>query len=289
MNIREWLFLTLFLICMAAHAVHAGSPVWKVVKGDRRLFIGGTVHVLTPSDYPLPSTFESAYKQSVELVFETNIFKTKAPDFQKALVRKVTYSDGRNLKAVLDRKTYQGLEQHLSSRGIPIAAMVNYKPGMVVMTLTVIELNRLGLSGTGVDEFFCLRAINDQKEIGQLETVEEQMAFIATMGEGWENELVAYTLRDIKTLPEMMQAIKGAWRSGDNSKLKELALKPFKKDFPAAYNKLIVERNKAWVPKIEALLKTRAVEFVLVGALHLVGNDGILAQLEARGYEIQTP
>lgn len=269
--------------------VQADSPVWKIVKGDHHLFIGGTIHVLTQSDYPLPPTFNKAYDQSVWVVFETDVQQTKTPEFQKALLSELTYSDGRNLMSVLNASTYQALEAHLSSRGIPIANLNQFKPGMVAITLTFIELQRLGLVGTGVDEFFSLRALNDQKKLGQLETVDEQLRFLSTMGQGRENELIAYTLRDIEMLPSYMQSIKKAWRRGDNRKLIEVALTPFKRDFPKVYDQFVVQRNRAWVPKIEAMLRSKDVEFVLVGVLHLVGADGLLAQLAARGCMIQAP
>ena len=64
---------------------------------------------------------------------------------------------------------------------------------------------------------------------------------------------------------------------------------PLKKEFPDVYNQLIVKRNNAWVPKIEVFFKTKEVELILVGALHLVGDEGIIALLASRGYDIQSP
>ncbi len=277
------------LACLAANSVQAGSPVWKIAKGDRYLFIGGTIHVLAPSDYPLPAAFETAYKQSDKLVFEADILKAQTPEFQNSLMAKVVYSDGRNLKTVLNQETFQQLEQHFSNRGIPIKALMNFKPGMVMMTLTAIELKRLGLTGQGVDEFYSVKAVNDGKLTGHLETMDQQLNFIADMGSGWENELVSYTLRDMKNLPEIMQTLKDAWRRGDNNKLKETALTPLKNDYPDVHKRLIVQRNQSWMPKIEAMLKTREVELILVGALHLVGEEGLLRKLAALGYSVEQP
>ena len=283
------LFVWAFLVFISAHCVHADSSVWKVVKGGNQLFIGGTVHFLAKSDYPLPPVFEKAYNQSAIVVFETDLRKMQTPAFQKQLLGKVTYSDGRNLKTVLSETTYQALALHLSNRGIPVNNMIKFKPGMVVSTLTVIEMQRLGLSGTGVDEYFYSRAINDRRATGELESVDEQIAFISEMGTGQEDELIAYTLRDMQKLPELIRSIKEAWRKGDNRKLKEVAITPLKKDFPEVYDELFLKRNNAWIPKIEAMLRTSDVEFILVGAAHLVGDDGLLAQLESRGCGIQKP
>ena len=270
-------------------AVRADAPVWKIVKGDHHLFIGGTIHILTPADYPLPAAFEEAYGEASRIVFEADIQEMQTAEFQQSMLSRTTYPEGRDLTMFLDDATREDLAEFLSARGIPMENILRFKPGMVSITLTLIELQRLGLSGTGVDEFFSLKALEDQKAIGGLETADEQLSFLVSMGEGQEDELIAYTLSQIEELPTLMQAMKDAWRAGDRQKLEEVALKPLKNDFPKVYEQFVVERNDAWMPRIEAMLETQAVEFVLVGALHLVGDEGLLTQLEERGYAVKRP
>ena len=287
MKNKKWSYLLVLLTLFFAHSAYAESSVWKVVKGENQLFIGGTVHMLSESDYPLPPEFEKAYSQSEKLVFEADMQQTKTEQFKKEVEKRMFYADGRNLKRVLNEATYQKLEQHLSDRGIPIANLMKMKAGMVAGILVVIEMQRLGFLREGVDEFFRSKALSDRKELGALETVQEQLDFLANMGEGHEDEIVVDTLRDIDKIPETMKSSKDAWRRGDNSKLAEIFVTPMKRDFPKLYDDLVVKRNNAWVPKIETMLETEETEFVLFGALHLVGDDGVLAQLAARGYEIQ--
>lgn len=287
MKLRAIWSVVVFVLLLSVSSVFAASPVWKISKGDARLYIGGTIHVLSKTDYPLPAGFDTAYQQAAQLVFETDMQKMTVPETQQLVLQQVIYSDGRNLKQVLNQQTFQELAQYLATKKIPVAEVVGLKPGMLAVTLTMVELQRLGMGGTGVDLFYQAQALNDHKRLGQLEAVEEQIGFLATLGEGYENELISYTLRDIKDLPRTMQLIKAAWRQGDTRKLEELALAPLKQEFPPLYQTLIVKRNKAWMPRIEAMLKTAEVEFVLVGALHLVGDDGLLAQLAARGYQVQ--
>ena len=245
--------------------------------------------MLSQSDYPLPPEFEKAYSRSEKLVFETDIQESKTQEFQEEALKKMVYTDGRNLKMVLSEAMYLELEQHLSNRSIPIANLINFKAGAVAITLVVIEMQRLGIVAKGVDEFYSSKALKDQKELGELETIDEQLELISRMGEGQEDALIADALRDINEMPEKWLSIKDAWRHGDYNELAEVVVAPMKKDFPELYNELVVKRNNAWVPKIETMLKTKDVEFVLVGALHLVGDDGVLAQLAARGYGIQKP
>ena len=287
MNTGKTLYSLSFLLLVVSFPVYAESSVWTVEKGGNTIFLGGTIHLLTESDYPLPDAYEKAYAGSVEVVLETDMQKLQSPEFQAIMMRELRYSDGRNLQQVVNKNTYRAVEQFFTTRGIPMANIIGFKPGMVSTMMTMVELKRLGLVGIGVDAYFSTKSINDRKKLGQLETVETQLAFIANMGAGQADEMLIYTLADIENLPTLMQSTKDAWRRGDMAKLGEVGITPFKNEFPAIYQALLVDRNNAWMPQIEAMLKTRAVEFVLVGALHLAGDDGLLAQLTARGYKVQ--
>jgi uncharacterized protein YbaP (TraB family) len=277
----------LFLCCFVFHvSVYAQSPVWKISKGGNHLFVGGTIHVLSSSDYPLPDAFDAAFKNSAVLVLEADIQKVKTPEMQQVLIQKAMYQEGKQITQFLQPGTVQELEAHLASRGIPLEQMVKFKPGLLSVALLSIELQRLGLAGTGVDEFYNLKALNEKRTIVFLETVTEQLTFIAEMGEGREDEFIHYSLKDLNDLPNVLQALKDAWRNGDNAQMQKLALKPLKDGFPKIYTSLVVNRNNNWLPIIETMLKTKDVELVLVGSLHLVGDDGILSQLKRGGYTL---
>ena len=286
MKRNSFLCLLFVFFFFAANLAFAKSPVWKITKGGQHLFIGGTVHLLSQSDYPLPSSFDMAYKNSDILVLETDLQKFSAPEFQQKLLGKTMYGDDQNVTDFLKPETVQKLKGYLASRGIPLQNVQKFKVGMLAMTLTVVEFQRLGLAGQGVDEFFNLMALKEKK-IGYLETVDEQLDFISRMGEGSENEFLEYTLDDIENLSPTLDSIKKAWRNGDIAGLEEIALDSWEKRFPEVYEMLVLDRNNAWVPKIEQMLKTEEVELVLFGAVHLVGDDGILAQLKKHGYKIE--
>jgi len=287
MNNRKILYSLSFLLLVSGFQAHADSSVWTVEKDGNILFIGGTIHLLTTSDYPLPAAFGKAYAKSGIVVLETDLQKLQSPEFQATMIHELSYADGRNLQQEVNENTYKALEQFFASRGIPMANIIGFKPGMVSTMITMVELRRLGLVGIGVDTYFSTKSIDDQKKLGQLETVETQLAFIANMGAGQADEMLIYTLADIERLPTLMQSLKDAWRQGNMARLREVGITPFKNEFPVIYQSLLVDRNNAWIPQIEAMLKTRAVEFVLVGALHLAGDDGLLAQLSTRGYKVQ--
>jgi uncharacterized protein YbaP (TraB family) len=280
-----------YLLCILSlsitFAARAESPVWKIEKNGHYLYIGGTIHLLTASDYPLPLAFETAYQQSVEVVLETDLEKLQSPEFQQTLLRELSYVEGQNLRQVLQEDTYQSLEEFFAARGIDMVDMVKFKPGMVAVTMTMVELQRLGLAGIGVDAYYSSKSVNDRKKLGKLESVNTQIAFIANMGAGREDEMFRYTLADIEQLPTMLGAMKEAWRKGDMTRLTEIGITPFKSEFPQMYNAMLVERNNAWIPQIESMLSTEGVELILVGALHLAGKDGLLEKLAAKNYKIR--
>ena len=262
------------------------SSVWKVESNGRQLFIGGTVHVLSTSDYPLPGEFDQAYAQSQTVVLEADMERLTSPEFQQQLLSQMIYTDGTNLRSLLKDETYAQLEAFCAQRGIPASSLMMFKPGMVSITITLLELQRLGLMGAGVDAHFSMRAKQDGKQVDKLETLEQQLSFLVAMGQGREDDLISYTLRDVARLQPLFESIKKAWREGDLDSLNRLTLIPLREEFPELYRILMVDRNNTWVPIIEEMLESESVELVLVGALHLVGEEGLLKQFENRGYRV---
>jgi uncharacterized protein YbaP (TraB family) len=266
--------------------VQAQSAVWLASKGEEKVYLGGTVHLLRPSDYPLPAPFETAYQDSATLYFETDITGMSDFSVQARMMQELLYSDGRTLQSVLDAPTYAALAAHVADTGLPMQMMERFKPGMLISTLQVIEFQKLGFTPQGVDAYFNSRALGDGKQVGELESVDAQIGFVATMGEGVENEFVRSSLHDMEAIDTAMEQMIAAWRSGDNATLEALFVADMKEDYPALYDTLLVRRNTAWVEIIDTMLETPGTEFVLVGAAHLVGEDGLLSLLKRKGYTI---
>jgi len=288
MKMKKKLLIALSSTLLAlTFSASAKSPLWKVSKGDDHLFIGGTIHMLSKSDFPLPAEFEKIYKQSEQLVFETDMKKLQEPEMQMKMFQKLSYQDGTLLKDHLKPETYKALEDYTAKAGISMLMIYKFKPGMAATILSVIELQKLGVDSEGVDAFYSNKATEDKKVLGKLETVETQINFLASLGEKNPDEFIMYTLRDMKKLPEMFGDMKNAWKTGDTQKLTDIGITPMKSEFPDIYQNLILKRNNAWIPQIEMMMKTKEIEMILVGALHLAGDDSVLAQLKKLGYTIE--
>ncbi|MBR9793092.1 MAG: TraB/GumN family protein [Gammaproteobacteria bacterium] len=272
-----WLFL---FTCSWAHA----ASVWQVSKAGNTVYIGGTLHILSPDDFPLPNAYGIAYNQADKLVFETDIAGLNSPRFQQDSRARLTYGDGTQLKDVLSKETYQALKAHLAARQMDIAAMANYTPALISITLSFTELRLMGLTSQGVDEFYYFKAMTDGKALDWFESPQQQLEFIAALGGEDEDEMIRYALDDVKQLPKALVELKKYWLSGDMEGLYQSQGKSFHDDFPEIYQQLLIKRNENWLPAIEEMLTTAQTEFVLVGTMHLSGNHSVLDMLREKGY-----
>lgn len=279
-------FLALALITFSM-TLFAKAPVWKVSKGDDFLYLGGTIHVLSKDDYPLPEAFELAYKDTDDIVLETDTVALTAPEVQGQILNAMSYQDHRGLSNVLDREVYSQLDTLLKSKGLPIAVFDSFTPAGAVMALTQFELQRLGLIGVeGVDAHFGGRAISDNKESIFLESFEEQLGFIESMNQLDPNLLIKSGIRDLQQIESMWGELLSAWRSGDLEQLETIGIDEMKRDFPSLYQTILVKRNDNWLKEVKAMMLTQDKEFILVGALHMAGDDGLIKRLKAQGYKV---
>lgn len=286
---KSLIFSLFSALCLAATSAHAGSSVWKVTTDNKgpALYIGGTVHMLQASDHPLPEQYDQAYTASDELFFETDLSAANKPEFQMKMMAALSFQNGQTLSQSLSDTTREKLAQALTARGLNITMFEGLKPSGAALTLTVVELQRIGMNpNLGVDTTYQTKALRDKKIIGALETPEEQISFLTAMDKTDPNKLMQHSLRDLERLPTLMATMRSAWRDGNLAQFEQESLKEMKEEFPTVYAVLIKQRNDAWMQKIPAMLADDNTEFVLVGALHLAGKDGLLQQLKNLGYTV---
>ena len=276
----------LVLLALLPASLLAQSSVWKISKGDQSIYLGGTCHLLRKSDYPLPAEFDLAYAAADTLVFEIDPAAAADPSFGMQLLGAATYTDGRSLKSVLSEEAYNALAKQGAESNLPIQVLNSMKPGMAVMMVTLQELAKLGVTEEGVDIHYAKRAGKDNKPILALETPEFQINLLVNMGEGYETELVLYSLKDLNKLEQFFDELLIAWKAGKMEPLEKLFVDDMK-DYPELYKDMLVDRNANWIPQIEAYLKTPETEFVLVGVGHAAGEDGLLNLLEQKGYTVE--
>lgn len=283
------IFAVVIITHVFSSSVLAESSVWKVSKGQNYFYLGGTVHVLTENDYPFPNEFSSAYKDSSKIIFETDIAALETPEFESMFITAMSYNDDRTLASELNTNTYQKLDDFMVKREIPIDNFSTFQPWGVSLIITMIEYQRFGMvPDYGVDRYFNNLALADSKEVGGLETAEQQLGFLSSLATIDPNLSIEYTLRDLKNLPEFIQTIRTSWRSGDLDQISSSQfVKQMKVEFPEMYNAIVTNRNNTWMKQLPALIDDKATEFVLVGAMHLIGKEGLLHQLKTQGFNVE--
>jgi len=270
--------------------VAANSSVWKITKGNDFVYIAGTIHILPSSEFPLPKEFDQAYQATNNLVLETKVPDESDVDLQVKMMQAMTYNDGQSLKSVLSKRTYQQLQRHIAALGADLAMFELFKPGALVSMLAMLEAQKAQLSGEGVDSYFSKRAIENNKAVAYLESVEFQMNMLANMGRGHEDQFIKSNLKQMKDFKPMFVKLIDAWRRGDTITLSKLAIEPMLDD-PKSLKTLLTDRNRNWISQIESMFtangKGSDKEFILVGIAHLVGRDNVLSLLKAKGYRVE--
>ncbi len=279
-------FLTGVLLLCSLLA-HAESSVWRVSKGADQLWIGGTVHLLPPAQYPLPAEFDAVYQQAGVLVLETDLSKMQDSSSAALLQQYLLYPAGTTLSSKLKVATRQQLQTLLQKHRLTLSQIEQFKPGMLVTQLTLLELQQQGFSSPGVDQHFLTQALQQNKTLKYLEAVEFQLKLLGDLGTGREDLFLQHALSDVEQSADLMDKTLRAWRAGDLTQVEQLVLAPVKVADAQTYQQMFVGRNQAWLPQIQALFGNKEQELVLVGLGHLAGSDGLLALLQQAGYQVE--
>ncbi|MGB0936386.1 MAG: TraB/GumN family protein [Colwellia sp.] len=264
----------------------AKSSVWKITKNNDHIYLAGTVHILPPSEFPLPQEFEQAYKQADELVFETKLPDESDIAFQTKMMQALTYSGDKKLSDVITKQTLSDLSTYATELGADIMMFDKFKPGLLLTFLTMMEAQRAGISGEGVDAYFSKLALKDGKALSYLESVDFQMNMMAQMGVGYEDTFLQQNMEDFENFADLLYSLIKAWRLGDTQALNRLAVEPMKKD-PQSMKLILNDRNTNWIPHIEKMFQDDNKELVMVGAAHIVGEKGLIKLLENKGYKVE--
>ena len=268
--------------------VQTGSSVWKITKNGNTLYLGGSIHVLRESDFPLPDEFDYAFSQSDILVLETDIEQMENELVVTYLISRMFLPSGVSLHSILDAETYELLSAVCEEYGLPIETFAQMKPSMIMNILSSLQIQRYGFLQQGVDIFYLNRAKSENKPMAFLESVYDQIEMLVTMGEGYENEFVLYSLEDMENteLGLGLDLLLADWRNGTTEVVVE-SLIEMRDEWPNLYRSLITNRHDLWMPQLEDFIASGDVYFVVVGLLHTSGPDGLLTQLEAAGYTIE--
>lgn len=280
--LRRLLFVFAAGVGCVGHAAEGASCVWKVTSpSGGTLFLAGSIHALRSTDYPLPASYQRAFDSSSRLVFETEPKSMEAAS--KGLNKAGQYGKGDSLKNHVDPRTYAYLKRYFTLLGVPEQKFSTYRPWLIAAMLEAAPKQNFML---GVERFLQNKATAAHKPIESLESIPEHMAPFLDLTERESEALLLIHFINLGRTDLSSHNLVGGWRRGDADSLARMMRDAYR-EFPAFGDRMLGQRNRRWIPKIEGYIKSGQVYFVVAGAAHMGGNDGVVALLRGRGYTVE--
>lgn len=264
--------------------------LWKVSDADNDVYLLGSFHLLKPDDYPMPADIDRAFDDAESLLFEVDPREMTAPETAATMQKYMAYEDGQSLSKVLPKATLDRLGTLVSASGGSLQALEQSEPWMVSLGLVLGVSQALGLNAElGLDKHLMDRAAKAGKPAGGLETIDDQMKAMDSVPYPEQAQGLDEFLLDPKKSIQQLQDMHAWWRAGDVERLDKDMRADMAAKSPQSYKLLDVDRNNAWLPQIEKRLTGSKSDdtLVVVGTLHLLGADGLVEKLKARGYKVE--
>lgn len=261
----------------------ARSCVWKVTaENGATAYLGGSIHELRSTDYPLPPAFNRAFDASERMALEVD--PNAMAGAGNAMTKAGHYRRGDNLRKHVDPRTYAYLRRLFGMMRVPEAEWSRYRPWAIVQNLQSPNSREFS-GGLGVEAFLLNRAKRNRKPVTGLETLNEHIAVFSGLNDKQSELLLLHTLMPQDRSADDQMPYMPAWRNGDADRIAAMMREQYG-DFPSFEERLLGARNRRWIPKIEGYLQSGHTYFVVAGAAHFGGPDGVVALLRARGYQI---
>jgi uncharacterized protein YbaP (TraB family) len=264
----------------------AMAPIWKLSDEDSTVYLAGSVHLLREKDLPLPAAFDRVYEASAEIVFEIDMAKMTDPATALEIARLGALPAGETLEERLGPDTMGRLRDYLAVNGRRPELFDRMAPGMAFLMLSSLEASRHGAKPElGLESTYFAKSASDSKPSRGLETVAYQVSRLNELEADTLDKIINATLDSVEEGAEALDTLTEAWRKGDAEGLDDFLRQ--QGAFPDEIREiLLTERNRNWIPEIEAALATDRDVMFLVGAAHLVGECSVVALLRERGYKV---
>jgi uncharacterized protein YbaP (TraB family) len=280
---RSGLALCGLLICVAVRADGALHSLWELHGKHNTVYLLGSIHVLRPSDYPLPQVVLEAYRDAKSVLMEVNLQEISSEQVQAEMLGSAVLPEGKTLPDVLGKERYGRADALAHEVGVELSLFDQFAPWFAAEAISQLQLTQLGFQPeSGVEMYFMERARSDGKSVAGLETVHDQIAVFQNMSLDTQAEYLVSSLEQAHDLPKEVDSMVRAWQRGDAQWFASQLQSELGKD-PRLYQSVLVARNRKWVPKIEALLNDDRNYLVIVGTGHLVGQGSVIDLLKKDG------
>lgn len=261
-------------------AVTASPALWRVQDADTTIYLFGTVHVMKPDIDWFHGGVKRAFDASDELVLEI-IEPDDIKEMGAMMATKAMAHDGIALSDRLPPDTRPPYKAAMDANGMPWQAFERFDPWMAGMALSVAPLEKLGYqTDKGAEKVLRTAAQAAGKQVGALETVEQQIDFFANLPIVQQVQFLNATVDGLPGMEKEFGQLLRYWQAGQPDKLAK-AMNESLEATPELAQVLLIGRNANWARWIKARLDTPGTLFIAVGAGHLAGKGSVQDQLKA--------
>lgn len=266
--------------------------LFHLTHGNASVYLYGSVHMMKENIYPLAAPVMRAFQQSQALALEVDLARLPSKEINARFASVGLLPPSQTLEGQLSEKTLHLLKQELNERGLHLDAYARMRPWMFEQSFIAQEMTLYGFgAGAGIDAFFAGRARLAGKTILELESLEQQLQLISSATQEEQDDSLRYMLEALgqDLLQSEVNDLVVDWLQGDVEGIYRAMMAPLQK-YPGLapfMKRMFDDRNLAMTEKIATWIKRGGSYFVVVGAGHLGGPKGLVALLEARGFELQ--
>jgi len=269
------------------------SFLWEVTSDNTTVYLLGSVHIGKADLYPLSPAIEDAYDDSQYVVVEVDVGSAGLFDSVELLMEKGMYPPGDNLQSNIPADLYSRLINKLEEleAGLFLSMIDAFEPWVVYTMIVDLEYLELGYGAEyGIETYFLNKAAEDGKGVLELESMEFQLDVLDSLPYDLQILLLEDTVYNpLVEFEEQIESMFEVWRAGDVTEMEQMVFGGVEgyPQYQLINEALIDERNFLMVEKLEGYLEDDEVYFVIVGAAHLIGENGLVNLLIEAGYEVE--
>jgi uncharacterized protein YbaP (TraB family) len=275
--------------CADTHRPHAVSPALFVMRGAHAtIYLFGTVHVRPRgADWGGPNAHRALAAAS-DVWTEIEMTPQSDAEGQAIVERLGSAPPDHPLSSLLTPAQNARLTALERQLGVDPRALETMQPWRASLVLTFLPIARAGYDPqSGVDRDIDAYGDAHGKHMHGFETIDQQIELLANLGPDLQRQMLLESIDEADEGPRMIAQMTNAWERGDLPALERAVIADMRHDYPQLYQVLFKQRNDAFVAALAQHMRGTGTEFVAVGAGHLLGPDGLIAQLRARGFNVQ--
>ena len=270
-------------------AIEADPALWSISDEDSTVYLFGTVHILPPELDWRTETITAAFDDSEIVYFEVDALSEESQAEMQALVPQLGLNaPGVTLSSMISEETEGHVATIAERIGAPadafMAQLDPLQPWLASLQMAVLQMQAAGYqAGSGAEAALSADAEAAGKATGYFETIEEQLRFLSDSPMEVQIADFEVGVEQMVEDPDVLTELVQAWAAGDMDHIDQLINEEMRDSSPQLYDRLIVQRNRNWIPQIVQALEGADDAFVAVGAGHMPGEEGVIALLEAEG------